>query len=53
MKRAADATVEDIIDYDIITFDSPSNFDFTTRIMKDFFDRAFVGIENRAEKTLK
>jgi len=52
LKKAADTTAEDILDYDIIAFGTPNNFDYMAGVMKNFFDRVWLRIGDRAGNKL-
>ena len=47
LKQAADATVEDILDCDVVAFGTPNNFRYMAGAMKDFFDRVWLTIGDR------
>jgi multimeric flavodoxin WrbA len=47
LRKAADATAEDILDCDVIAFGTPNNFRYMAGKMKDFFDRVWVTIGDR------
>jgi len=47
MKRAADATAEDLLWADGIAIGSPENFGYLSGMIKDFFDRTFYAVEGR------
>ncbi len=47
MKRAAEATAEDLLWADGIAIGSPENFGYISGMIKDFFDRTFYGVENK------
>lgn len=47
MKRAAEATAEDLLWADGIAIGSPENFGYISGMVKDFFDRTFYGVENQ------
>jgi multimeric flavodoxin WrbA len=42
LKKAADATVEDILDCDVVAFGTPNNFRYMAGALKDFFDRVWL-----------
>jgi flavodoxin len=44
LKKAADATAEDVLDCDVIAFGTPNNFRYMAGKMKDFFDRVWLTI---------
>ena len=48
LKKAADATAEDIIDCDVVAFGTPNNFRYMAGALKDFFDRVWLTIGDRA-----
>jgi len=47
MKRAAEATAEDLLWADGIAIGSPENFGYISGMVKDFFDRTFYVVENK------
>jgi multimeric flavodoxin WrbA len=47
MKRAADATAEDLLWADGIAIGSPENFGYISGMVKDFFDRTFYAVEEK------
>lgn len=47
MKRAADATTEDLLWADGVAIGSPENFGYISGMVKDFFDRTFYAVEGR------
>ena len=47
LRKAADATAEDILDCDVIAFGTPNNFRYMAGTMKDFFDRVWLTIGDR------
>lgn len=48
LKKAVDATAEDILDCDVIAFGTPNNFRYMAGALKDFFDRVWLRIGDRA-----
>ena len=52
LKKAADATAEDILDCDVVAFGTPNNFHYMAGAMKDFFDRVWLKIGDRAGNKL-
>ncbi len=48
MKKAADTTAEDILDCDVVVFGTPNAFRYMAGAMKDFFDRVWLTIGDRA-----
>jgi multimeric flavodoxin WrbA len=52
LKKAADATVEDILECDVVAFGTPNNFRYMAGIMKDFFDRVWLTIGDRSGSKL-
>jgi multimeric flavodoxin WrbA len=52
LKKAANATAEDILDCDIVAFGTPNNFHYMAGAMKDFFDRVWLEIGDRAGNKL-
>ena len=47
VRRAADATAEDLLWADGIAIGSPENFGYLSGMIKDFFDRTFYAVEDR------
>ena len=47
IRRAADATAEDLLWADGIAIGSPENFGYLSGMIKDFFDRTFYAVEDR------
>lgn len=47
MKRAADATAEDLLGADGVAIGSPENFGYLSGMVKDFFDRTYYAVEGR------
>jgi len=47
MKRAAEATAEDLLWADGVAIGSPENFGYLSGMIKDFFDRTFYAVEGR------
>ncbi|MBN1545640.1 MAG: NAD(P)H-dependent oxidoreductase [Syntrophaceae bacterium] len=45
LKRAADATAEDLLWADGIAIGTPENFGYMSGMIKDFFDRTFYAVE--------
>ena len=52
LKKAADATAEDILDCDIVAFGTPNNFRYMAGVLKDFFDRAWLKLGDRGGNKL-
>ena len=52
LKKSADATAEDILDCDVVAFGTPNNFHYMAGVMKDFFDRVWLRIGDRAGNKL-
>ena len=51
LKRAFDATYDDLIGCDVVAFGSPMNFSYMAGALKDFFDRAWRSWQQKsAEK---
>lgn len=48
LRKAADANAEDILDCDVVAFGTSNNFHYMSGIMKDFFDRVWLRIGDRA-----
>ena len=49
LKRAFDATAEDLIAADAVIFGTPENFGYMSGALKDFFDRTFYLCENKVD----
>jgi multimeric flavodoxin WrbA len=47
MKKAVDATAEDLLWADGIAIGSPENFGYISGMVKDFFDRTFYAVEEK------
>lgn len=47
MKRAVEATADDLLWADGIAIGSPENFGYISGMVKDFFDRTFYAVEDR------
>jgi multimeric flavodoxin WrbA len=50
VKRAGDATVEDLLDCDGVAIGTPENFGYMSGAMKDFFDRTFYPAQGKIFK---
>lgn len=51
LKKAADATGDDLLGCDAVVFGSPNYFNYMAGMIKDFFDRAFYAIlDNVSDK---
>ncbi|MBN2255426.1 MAG: NAD(P)H-dependent oxidoreductase [Deltaproteobacteria bacterium] len=50
VKRARDATVEDLLDCDGVAIGTPENFGYMSGAMKDFFDRTFYPAQGKIFK---
>jgi multimeric flavodoxin WrbA len=48
LKRARDATLEDLIESDGLAIGTPENFGYMAGMIKDFFDRTFYPIQDKA-----
>ena len=48
LKKADDATGEDLLDCDAVIFGTSTNFNYMTGIMKEFFDRAWLIVGDKA-----
>ncbi len=47
LKKAADASLEDLLDSDGLAIGTPENFGYMSGAVKDFFDRTFYPSEGR------
>ena len=47
LKKAADATVEDLLTADGLAIGTPENFGYMSGMVKDFFDRTFYGAQEK------
>lgn len=47
LKRAAEATVDDLLESDGIVIGSPENFGYMSGMVKDFFDRTYNDAHNK------
>ena len=52
LKKAADATADDILGCDVVVFGTPNNFRYMAGVMKDFFDRVWLRIGDRSGNKL-
>ena len=48
LKKAADATMEDLLTADGLAIGTPENFGYMSGIVKDFFDRTYYGAQEKA-----
>ena len=46
-KKAADATTEDLLSADGLAIGTPENFGYMSGMVKDFFDRTYVGAQEK------
>lgn len=53
MKRAGDATLEDLLDADGLAVGTPENFGYMSGMIKDFFDRTFYPSQQQAERVFR
>jgi multimeric flavodoxin WrbA len=49
LKRAGQASLDDLIDCDGVAFGSPENFGYMSGMVKDFFDRTYTEAQGRKE----
>lgn len=49
LKRAVDATSEDLLSCDAVAFGTPNYFSYMAGAMKDFFDRVFYTIRGKVD----
>jgi len=47
LKKAADATLEDLLAADGLAIGTPENFGYISGMIKDFFDRTYVGAQEK------
>jgi len=47
LKRALDATLDDLLGADGLAIGTPENFGYMSGMVKDFFDRTFYGAQDR------
>ncbi len=47
LKNAADATLEDLLTADGLVIGTPENFGYMSGMVKDFFDRTYVGAQEK------
>jgi multimeric flavodoxin WrbA len=48
LKKAADATLEDLLTADGFVLGTPENFGYMSGMVKDFFDRTYYGAQEKA-----
>ena len=48
LKKAADATMEDLLTADGLAIGTPENFGYMSGMVKDFFDRTYYGAQEKA-----
>jgi multimeric flavodoxin WrbA len=48
LKKAADAILEDLLTADGLAVGTPENFGYMSGMVKDFFDRTFYGVQEKA-----
>ncbi len=53
LKKAVDATVEDLFSADGIAIGTPENFGYMSGMVKDFFDRTFYPSQQQAERVFR
>lgn len=49
LKRALDATADDLLACDAVAFGSPTNFGYMAGALKDFFDRTLVACRGKVK----
>ena len=49
LKKAAEATSNDLIDCDAVVFGTPNYFSYMAGAVKDFFDRAFYAVLDKVD----
>ncbi|OPY06275.1 MAG: Flavodoxin [Syntrophus sp. PtaB.Bin001] len=47
LKQAASATLEDLLSCDGLAVGTPENFGYMSGMLKDFFDRTYLGAQNK------
>jgi len=47
LKKAADATLDDLLTADGLAVGTPENFGYMSGMLKDFFDRTYVGAQEK------
>jgi multimeric flavodoxin WrbA len=47
LKKAADATLEDLLTADGLAVGTPENFGYMSGMIKDFFDRTYLGAQEK------
>ena len=47
LKKACDATLDDLLAADGVAFGTPENFGYMSGILKDFFDRTYMGAQDK------
>ncbi len=47
LKKAADATLEDLLAADGLAVGTPENFGYMSGMLKDFFDRTYIGAQEK------
>ncbi len=47
IKRAFDATADDLLSCDAVAFGSPTNFAYISGALKDFFDRSLIACQDK------
>lgn len=47
LKKAAEATLEDLLIADGLAIGTPENFGYMSGMVKDFFDRTYVGAQEK------
>ena len=47
LKKAGDATLDDLLACDGLAVGTPENFGYMSGMLKDFFDRTYVGAQDR------
>ncbi|HPC86325.1 MAG TPA: NAD(P)H-dependent oxidoreductase [Smithellaceae bacterium] len=47
LKKASDATLDDLLACDGLAVGTPENFGYMSGMLKDFFDRTYVGAEDK------
>lgn len=53
LRKAAEATVQDLFDADGIAIGTPENFGYMSGMVKDFFDRTFYPSQQQAERVFR
>ncbi len=47
LKKAADATANDLFDCDVVAFGSPNYYSYMAGVLKDYFDRIYYAVRGK------